>query len=97
MYTLIVVFSTRVVQVAFHHLTSIGEEGLYLLTMLSQGDGGDLESVMVRLAAMSCAPQVELAQVAQPVLNTLQSYMHGRMVADRRDRADVNPGAVWSI
>jgi hypothetical protein len=85
------------VQVAFHHLTSIGEEGLFLLTMLSQGDGGDLENVMVRLAAMACAPQVELAQVASPVLSTLQSFLHGRVVAERRDRADLNPGAVWSI
>jgi hypothetical protein len=83
--------------VAFHHLTSIGEEGLYLLTLLSHGDGGDLETVLVRLAAMAGAPQAELSQVASPVLATLQSFLHGRVVADRRERPDVNPGAVWSI
>lgn len=87
-------------QIAFHALTSTSEDGLVLLALLTRGEEGDLENVMVRLSVMACSPAPAVSEVASDVLAAVQSILQGPkpdQISWEKPKSSVQAGTVWTI
>jgi hypothetical protein len=86
--------------VGIYTLTSLGHNGLYLVSLMSKDENGDLDNVLVRLSAMAVAPQADVAVVARSALEELQNFLHGAMLEEapwEAKRPSMKPGMTWPM